>query len=117
MRKFRVEVYLVNTGWVGESAQSGGKRFSLPKTRNILSAILNGSIENSNFETDIYFGLEIPEKLDSLDSNTLNPLYAWKEIDKYHSSAQMLVHKFQKNYKLYDLGDKNILNAGPKIPK
>ena len=117
MKKFRVKVYLVNTGWVGESAQSGAKRFSLPKTRNILSAILNGSIEKSNFETDIYFGFEIPERLDSLDSKTLNPLYAWKEIDKYHSSAQVLVRKFQKNYKKYDLGDKNILNAGPKIPK
>tara|TARA_X000000950_G_scaffold231247_1_gene279735 strand:- start:229 stop:1851 length:1623 start_codon:yes stop_codon:yes gene_type:complete len=117
MKNFRVKVYLVNTGWVGEGAQSGAKRFSLPKTRNILSAILNGSIEKSNFETDMYFGFEIPEELDSLDSKTLNPLYAWKEIDKYHSSAQMLVQKFQKNYKLYDLGDKNILNAGPKIPK
>ena len=117
MKNFRVKVYLVNTGWVGEGAQSGAKRFSLPKTRNILSAILNGSIEKSNFETDMYFGFEIPEQLDSLDSKTLNPLYAWKEIDKYHSSAQMLVQKFQKNYKLYDLGDKNILNAGPKIPK
>ena len=117
MKKFRVKVYLVNTGWVGESAQSGAKRFSLPKTRNILSAILNGSIEESNFETDIYFGFEIPKRLDSLDSKTLNPLYAWKEGDKYHSSAQMLVQKFQKNYKKYDLGDKNILNAGPKIPK
>ena len=117
MKKFRVKVYLVNTGWVGESAQSGAKRFSLPKTRNILSAILNGSIEKSNFETDIYFGFKIPYRLDSLDSKTLNPLYAWKEIDKYHSSAQVLVQKFQKNYKKYDLGDKNILNAGPKIPK
>ena len=27
------------------------------------------------------------------------------------------LNKFQKNYELYDLGDKNILNAGPKIPK
>ena len=117
MKKFKVKVYLVNTGWVGESAQSGAKRFSLPKTRNILNSILNGSIEKSNFREDMYFGFKIPEKLNNLDSNTLNPLYAWKMLDKYHSSAQMLVNKFQKNYKLYDLGDENILNAGPKIPK
>ena len=52
MKKFRVKVYLVNTGWVGQSAQSGAKRFSLPKTRNILNAILNGSIEESNFIKD-----------------------------------------------------------------
>ena len=117
MKNFSVNVYLVNTGWVGESAQSGAKRFSLPKTRKILSSILNGSIEKSNFVTDMYFGFEIPKDLDSLDSKTLNPLHAWKELDKYHSSAQMLVNKFQNNYELYDLGDDNILNAGPKIPK
>ena len=117
MKKFSVNVYLVNTGWVGESAQSGAKRFSLPKTRKILSSILNGSIEKSNFVTDMYFGFEIPKELDNLDSKTLNPLHAWKELDKYHSSAQMLVNKFQNNYELYDLGDDNILNAGPKIPK
>ena len=117
MKKFKVKVYLVNTGWVGDSAQSGAKRFSLPKTRNILNSILNGSIEKSNFREDMYFGFKIPEKLNNLDYKTLNPLYAWKMLDKYHSSAQMLVIKFQKNYKLYDLGDENILNAGPKIPK
>ena len=117
MKKFKVKVYLVNTGWVGDSAQSGAKRFSLPKTRNILNSILNGSIEKSNFREDMYFGFKIPEKLNNLDFKTLNPLYAWKMLDKYHSSAQMLVIKFQKNYKLYDLGDENILNAGPKIPK
>ena len=116
MKKFSVKVYLVNTGWVGESAQSGAKRFSLPKTRKILSSILNDSIEKSDFEMDMYFGFEIPKKLDSLDSKTLNPLHAWKNQDKYHSSAIMLVKKFQDNYKLYDLGDKNILNAGPIIP-
>ena len=63
MKKFSVFVYLVNTGWVGNSAQSGAKRFSLPKTRKILSAILNGTIENSKFIKDTYFGFKIPEQL------------------------------------------------------
>ena len=115
MKKFSVAVYLVNTGWVGNSAQSGAKRFSLPKTRKILSAILDGTIENSKFTKDIYFGFKIPEQIDNLSKETLNPIYAWKEVDQYHNSAEMLVEKFQENYKLYDLGDKNILNAGPKM--
>ena len=117
MKKFSVSVYLVNTGWVGNSAQSGAKRFSLPKTRKILSAILNGKIEDSKFNNDLYFGFKIPEQLDNLNPEVLNPIYAWKNTDQYHSSAEMLVKKFQQNYKLYDLGDKNILNAGPKIPQ
>ncbi len=28
MEKFDVDVYLVNTGWVGVSAKSGAKRFA-----------------------------------------------------------------------------------------
>ena len=116
MKKFSVFVYLVNTGWVGNSAQSGAKRFSLPKTRKILSAILNGTIENSKFIKDTYFGFNIPEQLDNLNLEVLNPNYAWKDISQYHFSAKMLVKKFQENYKQYDLGDKKILNAGPKIP-
>ena len=117
MKKFSVAVYLVNTGWVGNSAQSGAKRFSLPKTRKILSAILNGTIENSKFNNDAYFGFKIPMQLDNLNPEVLNPILAWKDTDQYHISAEMLVVKFQENYKLYDLGDKNILNAGPKIPQ
>ena len=116
MKRFQVPVYLVNTGWVGESAQSGAKRFSLPKTRMILTSILNGEIEKSDFVTDSYFGFEIPTNLGDLNKEILNPLHAWTDLDKYHSSAKMLVGKFQKNYKLYDLGDDNILNAGPKVP-
>tara|TARA_B100001248_G_scaffold247818_1_gene219599 strand:- start:689 stop:1648 length:960 start_codon:yes stop_codon:yes gene_type:complete len=116
MKKFCVSVYLVNTGWVGNSAQSGAKRFSLPKTRKILNAILNGTIEKSKFNYDAYFGFKIPEHLDKINPKVLNPFLAWKDTDKYHISAEMLVKKFQENYKLYDLGDKDILNAGPKIP-
>ena len=38
-----------------------------------------------------------------------------EEVEK-NGSAKLLVEKFQKNYELYDLGDDDILNAGPKIP-
>ena len=117
MQKFDVSVYLVNTGWVGASAQSGAKRFSLPKTRQILASILNGNIDQSENEVDKYFGFKIPLNLGDLDQKILNPLNAWSDLEEYHSSAKMLVRKFQENYKQYDLGDLNILNAGPKIPK
>ena len=117
MQKFDVSVYLVNTGWVGASALSGAKRFSLPKTRQILTSILNGDIDQSEYKVDKYFGFRTPVNLGDLNQDTLNPLNAWSDLEEYHSSAKMLVKKFQENYKQYDLGDLNILNAGPKIPK
>ena len=114
MEKFDVSVYMVNTGWVGSNAQSGTKRFSLPKTRKILDAILNGSIENSKFGEDQYFGFQIPLSLDDIESDLLDPMKAWIDLEEYHESAKELVRKFQLNYKKYDLGDELIRSAGPK---
>jgi|TARA_B100001741_G_scaffold29163_1_gene20892 phosphoenolpyruvate carboxykinase (ATP) len=113
MQKFNVPVYLVNTGWVGNSAKSGESRFSLPLTRQILNSILNSHIDECKFDHDDYFGFQIPKTLGDIDPNLLNPLKAWKDIKEYHRSARELIKKFQDNYMMYDLGDKNILNAGP----
>ena len=115
MKKFNVPVYLVNTGWVGNSAQSGASRFSLPLTRKILNSILNGHIEDSQYVNDNYFGFQIPKTLSDLDPNLLNPLKAWNDVEEYHRSARELIQKFQDNYKMYDLGDETILNAGPSF--
>jgi len=115
MEKFDVDVYLVNTGWVGASAKSGAKRFSLPKTREIINSILGGQIEKSEYETDPYFGFQIPISLGEIDSNLLNPIRAWDNLDEYHTTAKELVQKFQTNYKQYDLGDTAVLNAGPSL--
>ena len=115
MEKFDVDVYLVNTGWVGVSAKSGAKRFSLPKTREIINSILGGEIEKSEFETDPYFGFQTPISLGEIDSNLLNPVRAWDNLDEYHTTAKELVQKFQANYKQYDLGDTAVLNAGPSL--
>ena len=117
MQEFEVSVYLVNTGWVGSSAQSGAKRFSLPKTRKILDAILNGEIEEADFERDHYFGFQIPISLSDIEPSLLNPSKAWSDLKQYHDSARDLVKKFQDNYEKYDLGDDMIRNAGPQYKK
>ena len=116
MEKFDVSVYLVNTGWVGASAQSGAKRFSLPKTREIINAILDGEIEDAEFETDVYFRFQIPTSLGDIDSKLLNPMRAWNDPDHYRTTAEDLVKKFQKNYQQYDLGDEAVHRAGPALP-
>ena len=113
MNKFKVNVYLVNTGWVGSSAESGSKRFSLPKTRKIIEAVLDGKIEHSNFSIDKYFGFKIPDKIDDIDSNILDPQKAWVDLDAYHIAAEELIQKFKLNYEKYDLGDDEIRNGGP----
>ena len=115
MQKFNVPVYLVNTGWVGNSAKSGASRFSLPLTRQILNSILTGQIDACQFVNDNYFGFQVPKTLGDIDPNLLNPLKAWRDVNEYHRSARELIQKFQDNYKVYDLGDETILNAGPSF--
>jgi phosphoenolpyruvate carboxykinase (ATP) len=115
MNQHQVPAYLVNTGWVGASAQSGAKRISLPVTRQIIHATLDGSIDSSPFETDPYFGIMVPQRLGDIDPDILVPAKAWKDQTEYNNIAKKLVKKFQKNFEQYDLGDAEILSAGPKI--
>ena len=115
MNLHQVPAYLVNTGWVGASAQSGAKRISLPVTRQIIHATLDGSIDSSTFEADPYFGIMVPQCLGDIDPDILVPAKAWKDQTEYNNIAKKLVKKFQKNFEQYDLGDADILSAGPKI--
>lgn len=115
MNLHQVPAYLVNTGWVGASAESGAKRISLPVTRQIIHATLDGSIDSSAFEADPYFGIMVPQRLGDIDPDILVPAKAWKDQTEYNNIAKKLVKKFQKNFEQYDLGDADILSAGPKI--
>ena len=114
INKFNVPTYLVNTGWVGATAESGAKRISLPITRQIIYAILDGSINKSDFEIDPYFGVQVPKKLDNIENNVLIPIKAWPSKEDYIRTAESLVEKFQNNFAEYNIEDANIRNAGPK---
>ena len=115
MNNFKVPAYLVNTGWVGASAQSGAKRISLPLTRKMIHAILDGTIEESEFELDPYFGVKVPKSLDEIGVDLLIPANAWKDKNEYDRIAKTLVGKFNDNFSTYNIDDIDIINAGPRI--
>ena len=115
MNQHNAPAYLVNTGWVGANAKSGAKRISLPVTRKIIHAILDGSINDSSFEIDPYFGLMIPQSLGDVDSGFLIPAKTWKDQVEYRKTAIDLVEKFQKNFEQYDIADSEVQNAGPSF--
>ena len=115
INKFNVPAYLVNTGWIGASAESGAKRISLPITRKIIYSILDGTINESDFEIDPYFGVQVPTKIHDIDSDILIPSKAWSSKEDYIKIAESLVEKFQNNFKEYNIEDEKIRNAGPKL--
>jgi phosphoenolpyruvate carboxykinase (ATP) len=75
---------------------------------------LDGTINDSDFELDPYFGVEVPTKLDDIDSSILIPSKAWDSEEDYAKIAERLVDKFQNNFAKYDIDDEKIRNAGPK---
>ncbi len=115
INQHNVPSYLVNTGWIGAGAQSGAKRISLQVTRKIIYAILDGTIKSANFETDPYFGVDVPTSLDDLGPETLISSKAWSDLEEYKSVAEQLVNKFQENFKEFNIDDDKIIKAGPKL--
>ena len=91
------------------------KRFSLSKTRVIINAILDGKIEEAEFEIDEYFRFQIPTSLGDIDSNLLIPANIWKDQEVYRETAVNLVKKFQDNFSQYDLGDTEVKEADAPI--
>ena len=108
-------VYLVNTGWSGGRATSGASRISIQATRTIISAILDGSIENSSFEEDPVMGTLVPVKLPGVDSHILRPRDAWPDPVAYDDSARELAGKFIKNFEKYADDHAELQQFGPKL--
>ena len=114
IKKYNATVYLVNTGWTG-GPYGIGKRIDLPLTRKIISAILDGAIDNVEYSELKEFGLLIPEKIEGIDSVILNPKNTWKDASSYEKQSQLLSEKFIENFqKFTDTEEgKRLVAAGP----
>ena len=117
IQKFNAKVYLVNTGWNGGTPQSGANRISIKNTRAIITAILNGSIEDSKFEKDVVFGLNIPISLNGVESSILNPRDSWDDTSEYDDNALKLAQYFIDNFNKYGQEVEYLQVAGPSLAK
>jgi phosphoenolpyruvate carboxykinase (ATP) len=113
LRNFDAEVYLVNTGWSGGAHGEGGKRFSIPTTRAIVSAIVNGKLKNADYETLPGFGLAIPKSVEGVETKLLNPRNTWDNPTAHDTNARTLIELFKKNFERFDVSAA-IKEAGPK---
>lgn len=112
LRRHQAQCWLVNTGWSG-GAYGVGKRISLPYTRAMVHALLEGKLENVEFVKEPTFGFTIPKSFPGVPREILNPRDAWKDRDAYDRQAAMLAEKFRENFARFDVGEQ-IRNAGPK---
>jgi len=113
MEESGVNVWLVNTGWSG-GEYGTGERMSLKITRALITAALEGDLENVNYETHEIFGLNYPTKCEGVPSDLLSPRNTWTDKAAYDKKANELATKFNNNFKQFaDNANNEILAASP----
>lgn len=112
LKSHPTDVFLVNTGWTGGAHGEGGKRFSIPTTRAIVSAIVDGKLKNTEYDILPGFNLQIPKEVPGVPTNLLNPKKTWTNQDAYENAARILIDKFIDNFKKFNVNN-DIKNAGP----
>ena len=114
MRRHKVNVWLVNTGWSG-GPYGVGSRIKLSNTRAMITAALEGNLNHVRYKTHEVFNLAMPMSCpDITDQNILNPVQTWKDADAYKEKAIVLAQSFHRNFFKYaEHASEEILSGGP----
>jgi phosphoenolpyruvate carboxykinase (ATP) len=112
LREHNAQCWLVNTGWQG-GPYGVGKRMSLPYTRAMVNALVEGELNKVEFGIDPSFGLSIPKSVPGVPSELLNPRNSWKDKAAYDKMAADLSARFEKNFEHFD-APREIKEAGPR---
>lgn len=110
-----VKVWLINTGWSGGS-YGVGNRMKLSYTRAMITAAMNGKLDQVEFKTLPIFELSVPTSCEGVPSEILNPRETWADKGAYDDTANSLASKFVKNFEKYEAETSvAIKSAAPKV--
>lgn len=115
MQENEVNVWLVNTGWTG-GPYGVGSRMKLSYTRAMISAALEGKLDNVDYHTHPVFGLAMPVTCEDVPAKILDPRNTWEDRKAYDRKAKTLAESFQRNFaKFEEQASEDILSGAPKI--
>jgi phosphoenolpyruvate carboxykinase (ATP) len=114
LQEHQVSVYLINTGWQG-GPYGTGKRVSIPHTRAMVTAALNGELDQQAFEAHPIFNVLVPKSCPGVPAEILNPRSQWQDASAYDQKAEQLAGMFVENFKKFQ-GVDHLVSAGPRIP-
>jgi phosphoenolpyruvate carboxykinase (ATP) len=114
MKKHKVNVWLINTGWAG-GAYGVGSRIKLKYTRAILDAVHSGKLASAPTKADPVFGFKVVTECPDVPSEILIPENAWADKKAFGETAAKLAGLFTENFKKFST-DKtaDIETGGPK---
>lgn len=113
MQDHNVNVWMVNTGWTG-GPYGVGNRMKLSYTRAMITAALEGKLNNVETEIDPVFNFAIPKEVPGVPTEILNPKNTWSDKAAYDAKAKYLAGLFVKNFEKYAPGvTDEILSSAP----
>lgn len=114
LEEHKTHVYLINTGWSG-GVYGVGKRMKLSYTRKCVDAVLDGSINKTQFVEDPVFGVEIPTTVEGVPSEILNPRNCWEDKAAFDATSLKLARSFKDNFTQFILADNDLSVYGPRV--
>lgn len=118
MEKHGTNVWLINTGWITKDTNKS-KRMKLRYTRAMISAALNGELDNVEYAIDETFGMAIPTTVPNVPNEVLLPHNSWKnegQEGEFEGQCQKLASLFVKNFAQFEGGvSAEVLAAAPKV--
>ena len=115
LKKHKVNVWLLNTGWVG-GKYGIGSRIKLSYTRALITAALNGELDKVEYGTTPYFKLNFPKSCTGVPTEILEPRNSWADKNAFSQTAQSLAASFIKNFEQYaSAANPEIMAAAPRV--
>ncbi|MBX3066474.1 MAG: phosphoenolpyruvate carboxykinase [Anaerolineae bacterium] len=108
-----VNVWMINTGWSG-GPYGVGKRIKIAYTRAMITAILDGSLQDVEMRIDPHFGFAVPTSCPNVPAEVLEPRSTWTDSASYDWNAQNLVNMFADNFRNFESQvTSEVRSAGP----
>jgi len=114
MRRHQVACWLVNTGWV-RGPYGTGSRMSLPYTRAMVNAAIEGTLNDVETVQDPVFRVSVPVRCPGVPSELLDARGLWADKQAYDTAAHELARRFQENFRKFGEVEPAIAAAAPAV--
>ncbi|HWR41589.1 phosphoenolpyruvate carboxykinase (ATP) [Sporomusa sp.] len=114
LKRHQTNVFLINTGWSGGS-YGVGNRMKLSYTRAMVTAAIEGHLEQVSFQLDPIFNVYVPTSCPGVPDEILMPRNTWTDKEAYDHKAKELASLFIKNFDNFHKNmPSEIIAAGPR---
>src|ERR687894_790385 len=106
--------YLINTGWSG-GPYGVGNRINIAATREMVSAVIGGQLDDAQTRKDPFFGLNVPLEVPGVPTEVLDPRGTWESGEDYDEQAKKLAGLFRENFEKFESEvSEEVRDAGPR---